>query len=93
MSGELSTQRVTDPDGTRVVILRGQLANTRALFDLVDELPMLQPEGTFLRKMGVTGRHNGRRLSLVLVFEFYEKAEATETASNRRDPPDALALR
>ena len=81
MSGELSVETLTDPDGTRVVIMKEELANTRALMELVDRLPILQPEGAFLKKLRVGGRRRGQRLSLVLVFEFYERAEAEVMAT------------
>jgi hypothetical protein len=74
---EFTVTRKQDPDGLCVHILHGEVRGLGELIELAERLPNLCPEGAFMRKLRVMGRRDGQRLSVMMVFEFYERAEPT----------------
>lgn len=72
---DFTMTRKQDPDGLCVHILHGEVRGLGELIELTERLPNLCPPGAYLRKLRVMGRANGARLSVMMVFEFYERAQ------------------
>jgi hypothetical protein len=78
MIPEPKVERRQGADGIAVLLHKYQLSNVGDLIELTELIPVIQPEGSFLRKMRVLGRPNGQRLQVLLVFEFYRVSQRPE---------------